>query len=97
MNYRHAFHAGNHIDVFKHAALTLVLERLLAKPQPFAVLDTHAGIGVYDLTSDEATRTGEFQEGVVMTRFFSEVILREHGPGAYEPIAEQPEAVPEQA
>ena len=64
MNYRHAFHAGNHIDVFKHAALTLVLERLLAKPQPFAVLDTHAGIGVYDLTSDEATRTGEFQEGV---------------------------------
>jgi carbamoyl-phosphate synthase large subunit len=43
-------------------------------------------------------RLGEFQEGVVMTRFFSEVILREHGPGAYEPVvAEQPEAVPEQA
>jgi carbamoyl-phosphate synthase large subunit len=42
-------------------------------------------------------RLGEFTEGVVMTRFFSEVILREHGPGAYEPIAEQPEAVPGQA
>jgi 23S rRNA (adenine2030-N6)-methyltransferase len=64
MNYRHAFHAGNHIDVFKHAALTLVLERLKDKDQPFAVLDSHAGIGVYDLASDEAERTGEFKEGV---------------------------------
>jgi 23S rRNA (adenine2030-N6)-methyltransferase len=64
MNYRHAFHAGNHADVFKHAALTLVLERLLAKPQPFAVLDTHAGLGAYDLTSDEAQRSPEFRDGI---------------------------------
>ena len=64
MNYRHAFHAGNHADVFKHAALTLALEHLCAKPQPFAVLDTHAGIGVYDLTSDEAKRSPEYLEGV---------------------------------
>ncbi len=64
MNYRHAFHAGNHADVFKHAALTLVLEHLRTKPQPFAVLDTHAGIGVYDLTSDEARRSPEWREGV---------------------------------
>ena len=64
MNYRHAFHAGNHADVFKHAALALLLEHLLAKPQPFAVLDTHAGLGVYDLTSDEARRSPEYQEGV---------------------------------
>jgi 23S rRNA (adenine2030-N6)-methyltransferase len=63
MNYRHAFHAGNHTEVFKHAALVLVLERLLAKPQPFAVLDTHAGIGVYDLTSEEAQRTKEYEAG----------------------------------
>jgi len=64
MNYRHAFHAGNHADVFKHAALVLVLEHLLGKPQPFAVLDTHAGIGVYDLESDEAQRSPEWREGV---------------------------------
>ncbi len=64
MNYRHAFHAGNHADVFKHAALTLVLEWLLQKPAPFAVLDTHAGIGVYDLASADARRTGEFEAGV---------------------------------
>ena len=64
MNYRHAFHAGNHADVFKHAALTLALEHLRQKPQPFAVLDTHAGLGVYDLASEEAQRSPEFQEGV---------------------------------
>lgn len=64
MNYRHAFHAGNHADVFKHATLTLVLERLCEKPTPFAVLDTHAGAGVYDLTSEPALETGEFEAGV---------------------------------
>ena len=64
MNYRHAFHAGNHADVFKHAALTLILQHLAAKPQPFAVLDTHAGVGVYDLTSAAAQLTGESAAGV---------------------------------
>lgn len=64
MNYRHAFHAGNHLDVFKHAALCLLLESLCEKPQPLAVLDTHAGLGVYDLTSDQALRTAEFEDGV---------------------------------
>ncbi len=63
MNYRHAFHAGNHADVFKHAVLVRVLERLLAKPQPFAVLDTHAGVGVYDLASEAAQKTRESEAG----------------------------------
>jgi 23S rRNA (adenine2030-N6)-methyltransferase len=63
MNYRHAYHAGNHTEVFKHAALTFVLEWLLDKPQPFAVLDTHAGVGVYDLGAEAAQRTGEYQDG----------------------------------
>ena len=64
MNYRHAFHAGNHADVFKHAALTLILEHLLQKPAPFAVLDTHAGVGVYDLASEGAQKTLEYEGGV---------------------------------
>ena len=63
MNYRHVFHAGNHADVFKHAALTLILEHLAAKPQPFAVLDTHAGVGAYDLASEGAQRTREYEAG----------------------------------
>lgn len=64
MNYRHAFHAGNHADVFKHAALTLILEHLLGKPAPFAVLDTHAGLGVYDLGAEGAQKTKEYEAGV---------------------------------
>jgi 23S rRNA (adenine2030-N6)-methyltransferase len=66
MNYRHVFHAGNHADVFKHAALTLLLEHLRSKPQPFAVLDTHAGVGAYDLASDGAQRTKEYEAGVAL-------------------------------
>jgi len=65
MNYRHGFHAGNFGDVLKHAILCLLLRRLVAKPSPFSVLDTHAGRGEYDLTGDEAQRTGEFRHGIL--------------------------------
>jgi 23S rRNA (adenine2030-N6)-methyltransferase len=64
MNYRHAFHAGNFADVVKHAVLALVIEHLKLKPAPFRVIDTHAGAGLYDLASDEATRTGEWRAGI---------------------------------
>jgi 23S rRNA (adenine2030-N6)-methyltransferase len=64
MNYRHAFHAGNFADVFKHALLARILAHLAAKETPFRYMDTHAGIGLYDLTGSEAKRTGEAAEGV---------------------------------
>ena len=64
MNYRHAFHAGNFADVVKHAVLALLVERLKAKDTAFRVIDTHAGVGTYDLTADEATRTGEWHQGI---------------------------------
>lgn len=64
MNYRHAYHAGNFSDVFKHAVLALVVEHLKAKATPFAAIDTHAGIGRYDLTSEAATKTGEWLDGI---------------------------------
>ncbi len=64
MNYRHAFHAGNFADVVKHAALARILVHLAAKPTPFRVLDTHAGIGLYDLSGDPAERTGEWRDGI---------------------------------
>lgn len=64
MNYRHAYHAGNFADVLKHATLALVIEHLKLKPTPFRVLDTHAGVGEYDVLGDEATRTGEWHEGI---------------------------------
>ncbi|MGI9479095.1 MAG: 23S rRNA (adenine(2030)-N(6))-methyltransferase RlmJ [Hyphomicrobiaceae bacterium] len=64
MNYRHAFHAGNFADVMKHIALVRVIEHLAQKDKPFRVIDTHAGIGLYDLTGDEAQRSGEWRNGV---------------------------------
>lgn len=68
MNYRHAFHAGGFSDVVKHATYAWVLARLAEKPKPFAVLDTHAGLGEYDLEADQATRTGEWRDGIAKLR-----------------------------
>jgi 23S rRNA (adenine2030-N6)-methyltransferase len=64
MNYRHAFHAGGFADVFKHAVLCRILQYLHGKPAAFRVIDTHAGEGLYDLTSGEARRGGEWHNGI---------------------------------
>jgi 23S rRNA (adenine2030-N6)-methyltransferase len=64
MNYRHAFHAGNFADVFKHVVLARILVHLRAKPAAFRVIDTHAGAGLYDLTGAEASRNPEWREGI---------------------------------
>jgi 23S rRNA (adenine2030-N6)-methyltransferase len=65
MNYRHAFHAGNHADVFKHVVLLSLLDALKRKDTPFMVLDTHAGRGRYALHDEQARRTGESDSGAV--------------------------------
>src|SRR6201996_8032645 len=77
MNYRHAFHAGNFADVIKHIVLVRILTYLQDKPAAFRVIDTHAGAGVYDLTSEEARRGGEWLTGIarVMQARFSETTL----------------------
>ena len=74
MNYRHAFHAGSFADVIKHIVLVRMLTYLQDKQAPFRVIDSHAGAGVYDLTSDEARRGGEWLTGIarVMQARFSE-------------------------
>ena len=64
MNYRHAYHAGNFADVLKHVVLTRILAHLALKDKAFRVIDTHAGIGLYDLGADEASRTGEWIDGI---------------------------------
>jgi len=65
MNYRHAYHAGNFADVLKHTALVAVLLHLRKKETPFAVIDTHAGRGLYDLATGEAAKTGEARDGIL--------------------------------
>ena len=62
MNYRHSYHAGNFADLVKHALLLWLLERRQASG-PVAVIDTHAGAGVYDLTGD-AARSREAEAGI---------------------------------
>ncbi len=64
MNYRHAYHAGNFADVFKHALLTRILIYLMRKETPLRYLETHGGIGLYDLSSEEAQKTGEWRDGI---------------------------------
>ncbi len=64
LSYRHAYHAGNFADVFKHIVLVLLLEALRRKDKPFLYLDTHAGAGRYDLKSEMASRNREYLDGI---------------------------------
>lgn len=64
MNYRHAFHAGNHADVLKHTVLALCLAYLNRKEKAWRFIDTHAGAGLYDLTAPEAERSPEWKDGI---------------------------------
>lgn len=64
MNYRHAFHAGNHADVLKHVALLALCDALTVKPAPLFAVDTHAGRGLYALDGNSALRTGEAEGGI---------------------------------
>jgi 23S rRNA (adenine2030-N6)-methyltransferase len=78
MNYRHAFHAGNFADCIKHIVLIRILVYLHEKPSAFRIIDTHAGAGLYDLTSDEARRGGEWLTGIarIMQARFSDNTLQ---------------------
>lgn len=64
MNYRHIYHAGNFADVFKHLIIARIIEYLKKKDHAFRVIDTHAGTGIYDLSADEAQKTGEWIDGI---------------------------------
>ena len=64
LSYRHAFHAGNHADVLKHAVETLIIEQLKSKEKPFCYLDTHAGGGCYDLSGEWPQKKAEYLDGI---------------------------------
>jgi 23S rRNA (adenine2030-N6)-methyltransferase len=64
MNYRHLYHAGNFADVFRHLLLISLIQALSRKEQPFSYIDTHAGIGNYDLQLPNAQTTQEFSNGI---------------------------------
>ena len=64
LSYRHAFHAGNFADVFKHVLLVQLIRALHRKDKPFCVLDTHAGAGIYRLDGGAAQTSGEAAAGI---------------------------------
>jgi 23S rRNA (adenine2030-N6)-methyltransferase len=65
MNYRHIYHAGNFADVVKHCVLLALIDSLKQKPKPFCLLDTHGGLGYYDLSSEATQKTQEYQSGIM--------------------------------
>ena len=79
MNYRHAFHAGNFADVFKHIILSRMIIYMQRKDKAFRIYDTHSGPGFYDLSSEEAQKTGEWLEGW-------QRVKQAHVPQVLEPI-----------
>ena len=68
LSYQHAYHAGNLADVHKHALLAWMLDYLTAKDKPLTYIETHAGRGLYDLSSTEALKTGEAAAGIARVR-----------------------------
>jgi 23S rRNA (adenine2030-N6)-methyltransferase len=62
--YRHAFHAGNHADVLKHAMLVAVLRHLNAKDKAWRLIDSHAGAGAYALHSEQTQQHAEYRQGI---------------------------------
>lgn len=80
MNYRHAYHAGNFADLVKHGAITLIVDRLLALPEPLLVVDSHAGAGLYDLGGEMAQKSGEARAGV------HKLMADEAAPEAFRPL-----------
>lgn len=65
MNYRHLYHAGSFADVIKHIVLTLLLQQFQKKETGFCFIDTHAGLGLYDLESDASQTTQEYLTGIL--------------------------------
>ena len=63
-SYRHAFHAGNHADVLKHMTLLQISQYMTQKDKAVTYIDTHAGVGMYQLGNPMAQKSGEHETGI---------------------------------
>lgn len=68
LSYQHMYHAGCLADVQKHAALATVLAKMVEKDKPVSYMETHAGRGLYDLSSVESNKTREATNGIFAVR-----------------------------
>ncbi len=64
LSYRHAYHAGNPADVFKHAVLVALVRAMQHKEKGIRFIDTHSGPALYDLQCDMAGKNHEFEYGI---------------------------------
>lgn len=64
LSYRHAYHAGNHADLLKHAVWCYVIDYLRQKEKPFALYDSHAGGGEYPLAAAATAQQQEYRNGI---------------------------------
>ena len=93
LSYQHGYHAGNLADVHKHAALSWVIAYMTAKDKPMSYIETHGGRGVYDLSGDQALKTGEAEAGIARAEAWFDTdhpyadalaaCRAEYGPDAY--------------
>jgi len=82
LSYRHIYHAGNHADILKHITMSQICRHFIKKDSPFFYLDTHAGIGQYELNSEQAQKNKEYHSGI--SRLFSESAVPEAVEGLLE-------------
>ncbi|WP_299729844.1 23S rRNA (adenine(2030)-N(6))-methyltransferase RlmJ [uncultured Tateyamaria sp.] len=68
LSYQHIYHAGNLADVHKHSLLAWMLDYLTRKDKPLSYIETHAGRALYDLSADEAVKTGEAKQGIARVK-----------------------------
>ena len=64
LSYQHIYHAGNLADVHKHSLLAWALAYMTSKDKPLSYIETHAGRGLYDLSTAAARKTGEAAKGI---------------------------------
>jgi 23S rRNA (adenine2030-N6)-methyltransferase len=90
LSYQHAYHAGGPADLHKHMVLAGLLALLTQKPRPISYLESHAGRGLYDLSTAASLKTGEAMRGVALLQpgahpFWQAVaaVRASHGPTAY--------------
>lgn len=64
LSYLHGYHAGNFADVQKHLVQCRILRALQKKPKAWSYLETHSGHARYELDSEQALKTREFETGI---------------------------------
>ena len=65
LSYHHITKAGNFADVMKHVVLLQALELVLREEAALCFVDTHAGVGRYDLRPSATVKTGAQADGIL--------------------------------